>query len=204
MTILHAATLRNDAYAAAQLPPAAQTRKPSLKLRKSPRKDSTSEWLAEVARRRHHEPYQRNDTEELELVPWELDNDPPVAFAYPQPPGPYNSGEIWGRGLDYRWSKYYNQEQRRGSDVPGEFLPGPRTPDGGVREGDNWHSDEAILDECRGKMGSARQGESESECPVKSERFYHVLGVWPGISLVIIVEMEKVAERISRHCSDRT
>ena len=36
-------------------------------------------------------------------------------------------------------------------------MLGPRAPEGGVREGDNWHSDEAVLNTRREKKGSVRR-----------------------------------------------
>ncbi|RPD77679.1 hypothetical protein L226DRAFT_600380 [Lentinus tigrinus ALCF2SS1-7] len=49
------------------------------------------------------------------------------------------------------------------------LSPGPRTPDGGIREGDNWHSKEAIREESRGTARTIRKlrKTKNNECRLK-------------------------------------
>lgn len=57
-----------------------------------------------------------------------------------------------------------------GDDV---FTPSPglRTPDGGIREGDNWHSEEAVREENRDRRGTVRKLRKTkgNECRLKGD-----------------------------------
>ena len=70
---------------------------------------------------------------------------------------PHDVGGTRKRSLDHRRPGDYDAGKGQEHHDPEDFMLNPRAPEGGVREGDNWHSDEAVLNTRREKKGSVRR-----------------------------------------------